>query len=164
MAKFTDRHGREWMVDVTVGTVMRLRQDLDLDIVDLLGGKTTIWDLLADPVTLVRIIYVTCRDQLEPAKVSVEEFAGGLAGPSLRAAAEAFKDSYANFIDDPEKAALFRDAMNKAQAAISAVTTKAARKMKEISVEALAESLMSRSTGLPGSCELIPSPTPTVNS
>ncbi len=106
MAKsFADTQGRTWNITVTVDTVRRVKQSLDLDLLDILGGEA-LERIVSDPVLLCDLLYVTCRPQAEQAGVSDEDFGRSLAGDSLDEATTAFLEALTDFFPSRKRAAL----------------------------------------------------------
>ena len=73
-SKFTDRLGREWSVVIDGGTVMAIRQELGLKVLDFLG---VFWPALGDPYQIIDIAWTCCRTQAESKGLTVKDFAAG---------------------------------------------------------------------------------------
>jgi len=96
MATFTDADGREWVIDIDVNALRRVKKRLDLKLMDVIGGETL--DRLADdPVLLVDMLYVLCEEQAQRDGVSDAEFGRAMRGDALDAAVSAFLEALADF-------------------------------------------------------------------
>lgn len=120
-AKFTDLKGREYRCVVTVGTVEKLKEELQLDIGDAIDGK--LYDRLSDDwKLLVDVISIACEESISSHQITdPKDFASALNGDVLGAAFDAFMDAVADF-SPPRKRQALRDAIGK---------------MKEVEVEAV---------------------------
>ena len=117
MHGFKDLAGRYWSVRVDVGAVKRVRSALGVDLMQVAQGKNSeggrepgvLERLASDPVLLVDVIYVLCRDQAEAHGVSDEEFGAAMAGDALDHAVQAMLGAIVDFFPHPrERAALKR--------------------------------------------------------
>lgn len=96
MRAFIDNNSQSWCVQVTVDTVEQLRGELNLDLMQALGGDV-IQRLGADPVLLVGAIYVTCESQIKERQLTERQFAGLIFGDVLEGAADAFFGAVTDF-------------------------------------------------------------------
>jgi len=119
MAKFKDNKGNEWIVPVNSTTVKRVRDVLDIDLVDL--NQTTINRLIEDTVLLVDVLWVLCERQAKSKKVSEEGFAERLVGDPIDAAVDALLEAIANFFP-----ALRRSLLLKANEKVKTIRQKGA--------------------------------------
>ena len=117
MHGFKDSAGRYWSVRVDVGAVKRVRAALGVDLMQVAerknaeGGREpgVLERLASDPVLLVDVIYVLCRDQAEAQGVSDENFGATMAGDALDHAVKAMLGAIVDFFPNPrERAALKR--------------------------------------------------------
>lgn len=105
MHGFRDCHGRNWSIRVDVGAVKRVRSALGVDLMQVAERKTrdggrepgVLERLASDPVLLVDVIYVLCRDQAQAAGVTDEEFGSAMAGDALEAAVNAMLGAIVDF-------------------------------------------------------------------
>lgn len=100
MTKFRDNLGREWMVELNISAVRRVRDRLGVEILtkDPLSMLNAVLD---NPMTLCDVLFVLVEDQAKAAGVTDEEFGRGLGGDSLEAGARAFLDSVVGFTPNP---------------------------------------------------------------
>ena len=104
MAVFTDNAGRAWPIDVTIGTIKRVRSQLAINLIDL--SKECL-EQLYDPVVLCDLLWLICQDLAKEREITEEEFGGALAGDAIASATQAFLEALADFFPT-EKAALLK--------------------------------------------------------
>lgn len=103
MPKFTDNRGREWVVDLNVTTAKTVRKLANVDLLKILEGDSELLARLAtDPILLVDVIYVLCKDQADKAGISDEEFGRAMAGDAIDGAARALQESLVLFPRSPK--------------------------------------------------------------
>ena len=117
MRTFNDNAGRTWSLTLSVWTVKKVRDLLGVDLLDLGGESATgssdkkpglLFRLIADPVLLVDVLYVVCRDQADEASVSDEQFGRAMGGDAIDAATKAFLEELADFTPSPRDRARAR--------------------------------------------------------
>ncbi len=128
MAKFTDAKGREWLVSITTGGVKAVRQQLNVDLVDL--NQSTMDRLATDFVMLVDVLWVLCEQQAanKQPPVSAEDFGEALVGDPIEAATTAIVEAFCNFF--PAGRRLLLQTAN-------AKTTQVRRKAEELALAKL---------------------------
>ncbi len=97
MAKFVDRHGREWRLELTLLFIKELRINAEVSL-----GKASDADKLgetvfSDPEKMGRAFWVLCEKQAEKANLSPEEFADCFDGDTLERATLAFMEMCIDF-------------------------------------------------------------------
>lgn len=102
--KTTD--GREWKVEINVGTVRRCLQDTGLRLTDLFANQKTIGQFFADDLKFCEVIHSIIRPQLEAAGKTPEDFYATIDGTVIEAAAEALLVELANFFQEPRRGLL----------------------------------------------------------
>lgn len=104
MASFTDKAGRKWLVDLTVGDVKRVEAATKVN----LGAITqeTFAALASDWSVLVDVMCAIIRPQLQEEGVSDEDFAGALGGDELAAATDALLAALVDFSHPKKREAL----------------------------------------------------------
>ena len=112
MAAFEDKTGRVWAVDITVGTVKRVRSLLGEDLMDVVGGGDLLERIVSDPVLLADMLYVICRPQAELENVTDDDFGAALAGDAIDAATKAFLEGLTDFFPQ-RRARLMKIALQK---------------------------------------------------
>jgi len=123
MHGFKDATGRHWAVRVDVGAVKRVRSALGVDLMQVSGKGTgegrepsVLERLASDPVLLVDVIYVLCRDQAVAAGVSDEQFGAAMAGDALDGAVKAMLAAIVDFFPNPRERAALKRVLSAAEA------------------------------------------------
>ena len=176
MRTFKDNAGRSWSLALSVWTVKKVRDLLGVDLLDLgdesapaSSGKKPglLLRLIADPVLLVDVLYVVCRDQADAASVTDEQFGRAMGGDAIDAATKAFLEELADFTPSPRDRARAKKVIATTWAMIDRVQDVLdARAEKELpaAVEALLTEMAemsapgSSSTNSPASSEPTPAP------
>jgi len=114
MRTFKDNAGRTWSLTLNVWTVKKVRDLLGVDLLDL-GGESAsaqkpglLFRLIADPVLLVDVLYVVCKDQADSASITDEQFGRAMGGDAIDAATKAFLEELADFTPSPRDRARAR--------------------------------------------------------
>jgi len=99
MSRFTDTAGRDWIVAVNVFSIKRVRVALEIDLTQVYDadGTDILTRLANDPVALVDVLYVLCRDQAVERDLSDEDFARAVAGDVIDQATGAFVEAMIHF-------------------------------------------------------------------
>lgn len=98
MKRFTDNAGREWLVEVNVAAVERVRTACDLDLLSAVDPRAGLLEkLAADPVLLVGVLWTLLQEQAEMKHVSPEQFGRAMGGDALDAGAEALGEALIGF-------------------------------------------------------------------
>lgn len=92
---FRDSAGREWLVEINVWQLRRVRQSAGVELGKMPLEKLA--DLTADPEKFVDVLYALVKDQADKAGVSDSDFGRGLGGDGLESAVLAFWRAYAFF-------------------------------------------------------------------
>lgn len=104
-AFWTDSEGRRWSTAVTVGTLKRVRDLIDVNLLDVFDGAL-LARLADDPVLLANTLYAVCKPQADERGVSDEAFGELLVGDAIEDAAQALVHGIASFFPSGRKAAL----------------------------------------------------------
>lgn len=102
---FKDTEGREWTVAINIAVAKRLRDRMQIDLLDKVG-MTALSNIAADPIRLADVLYVICCKQAEERKISDEDFGAALSGDALEAAATAFMEAMADFFPPSQRTVL----------------------------------------------------------
>ena len=100
MKTFTDNGGRTWTVSITVNAIKRVRGLLDVDLLEVVGGKL-IDRLITDPVLLCDIVYAVCKPEADAQGVSDEDFGKAMAGDAIEHATTALLEELVSFSPSP---------------------------------------------------------------
>lgn len=99
--------GREWLLKLDGPRIKDVRQAFDgLDLADTDRSMRAYDQCASDPVLLVDVLYVLCRDQAQAAGLTDRQFGEALVGPAIVEATKALVDAYADF--SPARAAAIR--------------------------------------------------------
>lgn len=96
MKTFKDKSGREWIIEITVGSMRRVKSLLDIKLTDAISGDL-MQRLCSDEILMADLLYVLCKPQADIREVSDEQFGEGLAGSAFNGAVEAFWEELADF-------------------------------------------------------------------
>lgn len=117
MRTFEDRRGRKWELEITVGSVKRVRDLLDIDMTDL-GEEGLLRNIALDPEKLVDMFWVLLKGQInkykksgdEPLKIQFNDdeaieiqFADGFVGDTIEKATLAFIEALIEFFPSEAK-------------------------------------------------------------
>jgi len=100
MKTFNDNAGRTWTVSITVDAIKRVRGLLDVDLLEVVGGKL-IDRLITDPVLLCDIVYAVCKPEADAQDVSDEDFGRAMAGDAIEHATTALLEELVSFSPSP---------------------------------------------------------------
>lgn len=159
MHSFVDSLGRVWPVQINVAAVKRVQGLLGVNLYGVADeGMRGLAGLLDDPVKLVDVLYVLCRDQADAAKVSDEDFGRGLGGDSYRLAAEAFVEELADFFPDPRRRQVLRAVIAKTRQLADLAGAQALAELEAVDPATLLATLRGSSGGAPASSASTPAP------
>ena len=125
MHNFKDATGRNWEIVVNVGAVKRVRTLCGVDVLaisDFVEDRDKDLRFLTDPVLLVDVLYVICKNECDARHVSDEEFGRALVGDAIAEASVALLEELIEFFPTEKRAILkkywdasrrFEDAMAK---------------------------------------------------
>ena len=104
MREFKDKDGRGWQVLIDVGQIELVRDVLQVDLYGLFSDEAK--RLFSDPVLLVDVLFVLCRNQAETRKMSDVDFGRSFDGDTLEAAADALLEEVLNFFPSSRRRVL----------------------------------------------------------
>lgn len=157
MKVFTDNAGRAWTIAVHVAAVKRVRGLLGLDLYSLVDDRFEgLGKLLSDPVGLVDVLYVLCKDEADRLGVTDEDFGRAMAGDAIEHASSAFLEEFTDFFPDPRVRAGVRKVIEAGRATQAAILRLAEGRIAEIDPEAVARALIDSSGISPGSLASTP--------
>ena len=90
-ASFKDATGERWHVPVTVGTLMSIKDELELNLLDESDKMPQ------DVEGVLSIIWLCVKSQAKDKGLSLDDFAELLDGESINAACEAWMQGYVDF-------------------------------------------------------------------
>ena len=125
MAQFTDNAERTWQVALNVDAITQVREATDFDLLLFFAGDTpteqTILRLQRDPVLLVNVLYLVCKEQADALGVSDRDFGRAMAGDAIAHGTEALLEAVVNFTPNPKD----RERLRKARGMVEVWTEKA---------------------------------------
>jgi len=147
---FTDNAGRTWAVAINVDAIKRVRDLLNVDLLEILDGKL-IERLYRDPVLLCDVVYAACKPEADAKDVTDEDFGRAMAGDAIEHATKALLEELVGFSPSPrDRANLQRilettwNVMDKARDAIEA-------KLATVNADELVAQALASSGGSSGS-------------
>ncbi len=100
MRTFTDNAGRTWTVAINVDAIKRVRDLLNVDLLEILDGKL-IERLYRDPVLLCDVVYAACKPEADAKGVTDEDFGRAMAGDAIEHATKALLEELVGFSPSP---------------------------------------------------------------
>ena len=131
MRYFKDEKGDTWGVDLTVGSLLRVKTATGFDLIDKPDSMPQ------NLAALVDILWVTLEPQLTAKGVSQEDFAERLGGDSLEAAIDCFMEEWADFFRKlaPSRATVIRGLWRKAREHTPAMAAQIERALSTLSFD-----------------------------
>ena len=111
MKTFKDNAGRTWTVSITVDAIKRVRGLLDVDLLEVVGGKL-IDRLITDPVLLCDIVYAVCKPEADAQSVSDEDFGRAMSGDAIEHATTALLEELVSFSPSPRDRANLKQVLD----------------------------------------------------
>lgn len=107
MATFRDREGREWTVRVTVGTIVRVRDQSGVDLLEAGELGSSLFErLTGDPVLFWRVLSAVLRPQLDQRGVTPDQLADAMGEDEWEAAFVALVEGTIDFFREPKRGIL----------------------------------------------------------
>ena len=128
MKTFTDAAGRTWTLALTLGTAMKVKAKLDIDLLQPEAGDPPLLTRLGtDEMLLGEVLCAMLEGQFETHKVTDDDVRAGFDGQTLLAAQKAFYEELIGFFrsrgrNDRAKAVAKQMAL--IEAAVAAVETR----------------------------------------
>ncbi|NBW16184.1 MAG: hypothetical protein EBR82_50195 [Caulobacteraceae bacterium] len=113
-ATFKLRSGAEFVIEISMATVKRVRQLLGVNVLDILGTSDELGGYITDDVRTVDVLCAICRPQMERLGMSDEDFGRGFDQEALVNATNTLMDEVADFFREPRKG-LVKQAIAKAR-------------------------------------------------
>jgi hypothetical protein len=153
MAKFTDYTGQEWTLRLTVYMVAQIRSETGINLALVSkdrGWVNQIFGDERDDGKLASILFLLCEQQCQQAKLSPEQFAQQLDGPTLEAAGQALVEAIADFFPSSSVAQALKKSLGQVR--------KAAEEKAVAAIEAATLTACASLMNAPVSSASIPSP------
>lgn len=100
MRSFTDAQGREWQIDVTLGTIKQVRIATGYSLPSMFDTDESLSQFVADYEKIGDTLFELCKGQ--HGDVDPVQFARALGGDALREATEALVRATVDFFPTPE--------------------------------------------------------------
>ena len=97
MHTFKDRNGLEWVIDVNVDALRRIKTALQIDLMELVSDEKFIDRLTGDPILLVDLLFVICQAQAAERNISDQQFGRAMGGDSIEQATQALLEDFVDF-------------------------------------------------------------------
>lgn len=151
MKQFKDANGKSWQVVIDVSAMKRVRDLTGVNLYSLVDEQAKpLGALLGNPVQLVDVLYVLCKEQADAANVSDETFGRSFNGDVLEAATDAFLEELFGFFPKRQRETLAKMKAKASQLAIL-VNDEQQRSLDNLDLELLAKKLKQSSTDAPAS-------------
>ena len=140
MRKFRDRNGREWSIDLTIGTVARVRKESGkrfdlLNPSSVVDGEKLSTVLDEDLATVYEVLWHIVEPQAVAAGITAEQFGEAMAADCIIAAQAALFAEWLDFFRDVQRPDL-ATALDMLTTARARLAKAVAAKMATIDVEA----------------------------
>jgi hypothetical protein len=149
MQTFKDRNGREWGIEITVGSIKRVRDAVKVNLYDLIDDNFAgLRRLLDNPIDLVDVVFVLCEQNAKASGINDVQFGESLSGESISEMADAFTQAFIDFFPDRRRAAVLQKLVAKAKETAAAICEESEKAIESLDVSAVVASLRGKS-GLP---------------
>ncbi len=165
MRTFKDNAGRTWTVSITIDAIKRARGLLDVDLLEVVGGKL-IDRLITDPVLLCDIVYAVCKPEADAQSVSDEDFGRAMAGDAIEHATTALLEELVSFSPSPRDRANLKRVLDTTRRVMDKARDLVEQRIESGELDRIAEEALmqtvpnagSSSGNSPGSSASIPPP------
>jgi hypothetical protein len=110
---FKDKNNVDWPVRIDIATVKRVKSILEINLCDAvtLDNKnqpdvSLLEKIADDPVLLVDILYVICKQEADARSISDEDFGAAMGGDVLENATKSFLDELIDFFPGAKRQVL----------------------------------------------------------
>ena len=141
MKIFKDTKGREWVLELNLGTVKEINERLKSEQVDIFQPNSLI-HRLADPFFVSSVLFAFIKDQADKLGVDLYEFRCSLKGAEFWETQQMLMEEYVDFFPNPEVRENLRTMMAKTaeySKRMMTTTSRAIEKMDNEFGKALAE-------------------------
>lgn len=134
--KFCDAKGREWLVEINVNSIVRIRDRVEVDLLSMVDREAKLIERIAeDPVLLCNVLFVACQPEAEKRGITDSDFGEGLVGDAISSATEALLQALVDFFPMPRRGLLQR-AIDRLKPLQEKATAIASRKLDELLAKA----------------------------
>lgn len=96
MKVFKDKNGVEWLIEINVDAVKKVKGLAGVDLLDIADGKL-MERLMSDPILLVDVLWCLCKEQAASRGVNDEQFGKVMGGDAIDAATTAMLEELVDF-------------------------------------------------------------------
>lgn len=96
MKTFVDNAGRTWTVAINVDAVKRVRDLVDVNLLEVIEGKL-LERLIGDPVLLCDVLYAVCKPEADAKAVTDVDFGRAMAGDAIDGGTTALLEDLVDF-------------------------------------------------------------------
>ena len=155
MKTFTDAAGRTWTLALTLGTAMKVKAKLDIDLLQPEAGDPPLLTRLGtDEMLLGEVLCAMLEGQFEAHKVTDEDVRSSFDGQTLLAAQKAFYEELIDFFRSrgrADRARAVETQMKLIEKAVKAIETRIEQfDMDSVIDGAMSGSLQAQSESTPG--------------
>lgn len=140
MEIFKDLKGREWRLQITVGTIRKVRSVLGLDLYDV-SSEGFIQVIVDETEKLIDMFYLILEDQAKELGVDGQGFAEGFSGEVIDEATTAFLDELTNFFPRSKREPV-KKLLAKTQKLVSIATERMMEKIDDINEKEIVDMAM----------------------
>lgn len=152
MQTFSDKNGQAWAFEITVTDVKAIAGETGTDIYAIADdGFEPLGKLLDDPVKVVEVLWVLCKEQAEERALSPESFGRLFSGDVIEQAAEALLSAIIDFFPRARTREAMTKIVNKSRRLRDLLTDEAMEQIEALDVDEEAERLKSTFTKSQGS-------------
>ncbi|MBI9017373.1 MAG: hypothetical protein JEZ07_08955 [Phycisphaerae bacterium] len=157
MRIFSDTTGRQWQINMTIGSVKQVKALTGYDLLELdKGDRPLLATLRTDIMAVCDVIFALVKKQAEEAGISDEQFAEALGGNAIVVAQDAFWDELEDFCQSLNRQHLAKaiQAMGKT---VNLAYQKISQQVDQLDIEQMLNDQFTKISGeLPESSELTP--------
>jgi len=164
MHKFRTNDGKTWVIAIHVSAIKRVRALVGVDLYSLIDDKMAgLAKLLADPVTLVDVLYALVKDDADRQNVTDEDFGRSIFGDAIEEATTAFMAALVDFFPDPRVRATLTKAFTTGRSIQDKLLGIVDLELDKIDPDSVARTLSGLSGNAPGSSGSTPVPSRSEN-
>ena len=143
MKTFKDKADRNWTIGINLATAKRLRDTLNVDLLQPeIGDPPLLTRLGTDEILLGEVLCVLLADQFEVHKVTADDVLAAFDGQTLLAAQEAFYEDLVDFFRGRGRTDRAKAVAKQAEM-IAATVARVEQKIDEIDIDEMIDGAMS---------------------
>jgi len=143
MKTFKDKADRNWTIGINLATAKRLRDTLNVDLLQPeIGDPPLLTRLGTDEILLGEVLCVLLADQFDTHKVSADDVMAAFDGQTLLAAQEAFYEDLVDFFRSRGRTDRAKAVAKQAEM-IAATVARVEEKIDEIDIDEVIDGAMS---------------------